>query len=71
MAEPTPTYYTKISPDGMLLYNCILCENDGTGHWAEDWALFTFHMNVRHDGQIIEFVPDPPELLKDETTPQA
>jgi hypothetical protein len=47
-----------------------VCEEEGFGHWATDWALFTFHMTVRHDGIIIERIPDPPELFKERTEPQ-
>jgi hypothetical protein len=50
----TPTYRIQTMPDGTTIYHCLYCEQAGSGHWARDWTLFTFHMQQRHDGQLIE-----------------
>lgn len=58
MSEPAPTYYVQAGPDGKPLYYCLYCEQQGTGHWASDFELFTFHMQQRHDGRLTEATPE-------------
>jgi hypothetical protein len=48
-----PTYRTEETQDGTK-YLCLLCEQEGSGHWSYNKDLFEMHARQRHNGVLIE-----------------